>query len=172
MNKKLTYGVIAGVVLALAYYLISPLWQTKVVNDASPLSNQALVPTTEQLPSEEQRVQQSSSPTPAITSKIIAQGDFIAKAHDVAGKAILISKDGKKILRFENFETINGPDLKIYMSRDFTKNDYISLGDIKATKGNVNYELPTTIDTDTYNHVLVWCEQFRVLFSAAELTPL
>ena len=45
----------------------------------------------------------------------------------------------------------------------------IDLGIIKATKGNVNYEIPQDIDTTKYNKVLVWCKPFKVLFSYAEL---
>ncbi len=163
MEQKFTYGVIIVVVLGLAYYLVSPLWRITVADDASPLAAQ------EQLP------------MPAITTlpvetpnqpRILAQGDFVAKAHGVQGKALLIEHNGKQTLRFENFETIDGPDVHIYLSSDFSNKDIIDLGDIKATKGNVNYDIPAGVDTTKYNKVLVWCVKFHVLFSAAELTPL
>lgn len=82
---------------------------------------------------------------------------------------MLIEDDNKKIVRFEDFETINGPDLHIYLSADLEANDYVDLGQIKATKGNVNYDVPVGADTLKYNKVLVWCEPFEVLFSYAEL---
>ena len=69
----------------------------------------------------------------------------------------------------ENFETINGPDLFIYLSKDLTNKDFVNLGEIKATKGNVNYEVNSSIDTTQYKNVLVWCRAFGVLFSYAEL---
>ena len=68
------------------------------------------------------------------------------------------------------YETINGPNLHIYLSADLEANDYIDLGKIKATKGNVNYMVDHSIDTEKYNKVLVWCVPFQVLFSYAELT--
>lgn len=101
--------------------------------------------------------------------KVVSEGAFNARAHEVAGKAILIEADGQKTLRFEDFETINGPRLKIYLATDLSASDYVDLGDIKATKGNVNYTVDASVDTDKYKHVLVWCEPFRVLFSYAEL---
>jgi len=47
--------------------------------------------------------------------------------------------------------------------------DFINLGEIKATKGDVNYDVDSSIDISQYNHVLVWCRAFKVLFSYAEL---
>ena len=76
----------------------------------------------------------------------------------------------KRILRFEDFETINGPELHIYLSSELGDERFIDLGKIKATKGNVNYDIPAGIDTSKYNKVLVWCKPFSVLFSYAELS--
>lgn len=150
MNKNVFIAIATIIILAIAYYLISPLWRVKVADDVSPLASPI-------------------AQTQPFQPRTIAQGTLIPKEHEVEGTVLLIEQNGKKILRFENLNTINGPDLKIYMSRDYTNKDYVSLGDIKATKGNVNYDLPSTINTDTYNHILIWCEQFRVLFSGAEL---
>lgn len=101
--------------------------------------------------------------------KLIAMGDFKDSAHHVEGKALLVEDGNKKIVRFEDFDTINGPALFIYLSSDLGDSDFVNLGEIKATKGNVNYEVPEGTDTEKYNKVLVWCEPFRVLFSYAEL---
>ena len=102
-------------------------------------------------------------------ANLIAEGDFKEKAHHVEGKALLIDDNGKKIVRFEDFDTLNGPALYIYLSSDLGDDDFVDLGPIKATKGNVNYEVPAGTNTDKYNKVLVWCRPFRVLFSYAEL---
>lgn len=103
------------------------------------------------------------------TARNIMEGNFIPGAHEVSGKAVVIENENKKILRFENFETINGPDLFIYLSSDLDNKEFIDLGKIKATKGNVNYQLPENVDLEKYNKVLVWCRAFRILFSYAEL---
>ena len=104
-----------------------------------------------------------------ISKGIIVQGDFKPRAHEVEGKALLIESDNKQTLRFEDFETINGPALYIYLSSDLGTDDFVDLGPIKATKGNVNYEIPENIDISKYKYVLVWCKPFGVLFSYADL---
>jgi|SRR3989338_9079468 len=100
---------------------------------------------------------------------LLAQGKFQPGAHEVMGKALLIQNGDSKILRFEDFETINGPDLHIWLALSLGKDDYVDLGPIKATKGNVNYDVPADVDTNKYNKVLVWCVPFGVLFSYVEL---
>lgn len=100
---------------------------------------------------------------------VVATGDFRASAHDVNGNVLLIKEGEKRVVRFEDFETINGPELHIYLSSDLNAEDYVDIGLIKATKGNVNYEVPNDVDLDKYNNVLVWCKPFSVLFSYAKL---
>ncbi|PIQ77193.1 hypothetical protein COV82_05905 [Candidatus Peregrinibacteria bacterium CG11_big_fil_rev_8_21_14_0_20_46_8] len=113
---------------------------------------------------------ETPAPTPEPAGpQVIASANFQRSVYDVEGKAILIQDGDSKILRFENFNTANGPLLKVYLSASKSAGDYIDLGKLKATKGNVNYTLPAGTDTDKYNHVLIWCEPFRVLFSFAIL---
>lgn len=100
---------------------------------------------------------------------LLTQGEFKSRAHEVMGKALLIQSGDSKILRFEDFETINGPDLHIWLASSLGDDDYVDLGSIKATKGNVNYDVAADVDTNKYNKVLVWCVPFGVLFSYAEL---
>lgn len=101
---------------------------------------------------------------------LLYKADLVADAHDVSGGVVVVEDNGKRILRFEHFETINGPDLRIYLSTDTSAQDFIDLGAIKGTKGNINYEIPADVDLDKYGNVLVWCRAFKVLFSHADLT--
>ena len=104
------------------------------------------------------------------TNKILFQGEFIDadSFHKVSGKAIVIQEEDEKYLRFENFQSTNGPDLKVYLSEDLSASSYISLGELKGNIGNQNYELDE-VDLEKYNYVLIWCEQFSVLFGSADL---
>jgi hypothetical protein len=102
---------------------------------------------------------------------VIAAGDFVPRAHGVEGRALFIEGDGVRTLRFENFETINGPNLHIYLAADPNGDDIIDLGKIRATSGNVNYDIPEGVDLDRYRYALVWCVPFKVLFSYAVLVP-
>ena len=142
----ITFGVI--VVSVVAWFLLSPIWTVKLVDDVSPVASTT-------------NSESVSGP------KIISEGNFVASAHDVAGKTVIIDINGKKILRFEDFDTINGPDLRIYLSKDNDASDIVDLGAIRGTKGNINYDIPDGVDVSKYNHVLVWCRAFRVLFSYA-----
>ena len=144
--KKILWALIALIfILPLAWYLLSPLF--------------IIVELDESLPAVD-----SKSEAVAMLA-----GEFVPSAHEVSGKALIIDTPEGKVLRFEDFETVNGPDLFIYLSSDLNNDDFVNLGEIKATKGNVNYLLPKDIDLKKYNKVLVWCRAFRVLFSYAEL---
>ena len=163
MNLKRAIWIIiilAIIILPIAWYLISPIFKTTELNEDSPIKTK--------LERTNEKIIESSDSMPN-NAQILAQGIFIPSAHEVKGKALVISENNKKILRFEDFETINGPDLHIYLSSDLESKDSIDLGSIKATKGNVNYEIPEGIDTEKYNKVLIWCVPFKVLFSHAEL---
>ena len=138
--KGRVIGIIVILVLILGYYLVSPLWRNKALEESMPER-----------------------------TAILSEAAITADAHEVAGKALLLDAGGHAIVRFENLETINGPDLRIYLSSGLDVSDAIDLGPIKATHGSVNYEVPPGTDLSKYRHVLIWCRAFRVLFSHADL---
>lgn len=142
--KKLSITIIVIIAIVVGWYLVSPIWRVQSLQEKSPLME-------------------------GTDAVVLTQANFEPRAHDVSGSAILIQKDGGKILHFKNFETINGPNLHIYLSADLNSRDFVDLGAIRATKGSVNYEIPDGIDTEKYRHVLVWCVPFRTLFSSASL---
>ena len=130
------------------------------------------VPATEPDPTPTPELVPVPAPTPVIVpteAQLLAQGIFMPKAHEVEGNAMLITKGDELTLRFEDFETINGPGLRIYLSTDLGVSDAIDLGAIRATSGNINYSVPAGTNTSKYNIALVWCEPFGVLFSYAQL---
>lgn len=153
MRNKILIGFAALIILPVVYYLVSPIWRVVEKNEPSPVEDQ--------LP--------DGSGGEFTIPEILSEGEFTPKAHDVKGAAILLDDSGKKIIRFQDFETINGPGLFIWLSADLEGEDYVDLGPIKATKGNVNYEVPEGTDLNKYNKVLVWCKPFGVLFSYAVL---
>ena len=111
-----------------------------------------------------------------MTPKPIAmlyEGNFVGVndgIHNAEGKAKVIPlDDGSSILRLEDFESTNGPDLYVYLSTDEKASNFVSLGRLKANAGNQNYELPENIDLSKHNKVLIWCQAFSVLFGSAEL---
>ncbi len=100
--------------------------------------------------------------------EFIGVGDGI---HDAQGDAYTIPlEDGSNVLRLENFESTNGPDLFVYLSIDDKASEFVNLGELKANKLNQNYEIPEDTDLSKYSKVLIWCKAFGVLFGSAELS--
>ena len=101
------------------------------------------------------------------------QGQFVGVGdgiHDAQGVAkVLPLDDGSQILRLEEFRSTNGPDLYVYLATDKDASDFVNLGELKANRGNQNYEIPSGVDLEKHNQVLVWCKAFSVLFGSAEL---
>ena len=94
-------------------------------------------------------------------------GDFIHRTSGIA--TITIDENDQRILQFENFETLNGPDLFVYLATDNSASDFINLGMLEQFKGEQSYEISSEVDLDKYDKVLVWCKAFGVLFGSAEL---
>jgi peptide methionine sulfoxide reductase msrA/msrB len=149
--KKICIGFGIGIgvlVLCGLYYALSPLFFTTYIDEEVP--EPALVG--------------GSAEEPAAYSEVVG-----TPGHPATGTVrILDTKEGK-VLRYENFKTINGPDLFVYLSSDENATDVIDLGALKATEGNQNYEIPAEADLAKYPYVLVWCKQFGVLFNAARI---
>ena len=151
--KKILMALILVVILVVAYWLISPLWRVAHVDEAAPSVMKQNDKTT--------TTSESTSP--------MTLGTFVNGVHDVSGTVRVIDTGTEKVLRFENFKTLNGPDLYIYLATENSAKDIINLGAIKGTEGNINYSIPQGTDLNKYSHVLVWCKTFSVLFGSAEL---
>ncbi len=110
---------------------------------------------------------------------ILTQGQFedADAFHQGAGSATIYTlEDGSNILRFEDFEVTNGPDLHVILSsnpnptsRGDIGDDYIDLGSLKGNMGNQNYEIPADIDLSQYSSIVIYCQPFHVVFSTATL---
>ena len=119
---------------------------------------------------------QSTSAEGPIT---LSRGTFHGVAHDASGNAEIIELyDGKKILRFTDFEVSNGPDVVVYLSsvndandNDTIKNsDFILISRLKGNIGDQNYEIPGDIVLSKYNSAVIWCRRFGVNFAVAPLS--
>ncbi len=126
---------------------------------------------------EEPATPAEEEPPPAPTGPVLlGAGQFVGLAgHDGTGDAgIFQNPDGSLILRFENFDIENGPDLEVYLVPGADQTDLapgsIHLGSLKGNIGDQNYELPagTELAPGTYT-ALVWCEAFSVEFVGATI---
>ena len=86
--------------------------------------------------------------------------------------------DGAQVLRFEDFNVTNGPDLRVLLSAhpdpetsaQVKDGGYVELAKLKGNVGNQNYELPEGVDAAAYQSVVIYCRPFKVLFSVAPLS--
>jgi Electron transfer DM13 len=116
---------------------------------------------------------------PAAAKRVLARGTFIhANPSDPIhhGKGRVTVHDGLLHLE-EDFEVGPGPKFHVYLvpEKDVTpstavaKTMYVDLGRLKAFKGSQNYPVPPGVNIAAYGSVVVWCEQFGVLISPAQL---
>ena len=115
-------------------------------------------------------------PSPPSGPVLLGAGQFVGLAgHSGTGDAgIFQNPDGTLVLRFENFDIENGPDLEVYLvpGADQTSlaEGSIPLGALKGNIGDQNYELPSGTDLTTGAYTaLVWCEAFSVEFVGATI---
>ena len=158
LKRKPLIAAIVVVVGAIGWYAFRPekLFVNKAVNEEFPAANAS-----------------ASNATPTIYS-----GSFHGVAHETRGTATVYKlADGKRVLRFADFETSNGPDVNVYLAAAADANDnesvtnagFVSLGSIKGNVGDQNYDLPVDLDLNKYRSVVIWCKRFGVNFGTAPL---
>ena len=104
------------------------------------------------------------------TALVKFEGNFMNERWgQVSGQAKIYLKNGKYILALENFVTNNGPDLKVYLSKDKGPAEFIKLSDLKSTNGNQLYDIPAMPNFIEYKYVLIHCERYNHLFGSALL---
>ena len=176
-------GFVAG--LAAAWYLISPLFITNEVDDAFPMAATAQVPddmTREDVEAEmvkaaDSPVVEATDAMPADTPTVLASGTFMDadNFHKGSGTATLYSlADGANVVRLEDFEVTNGPDLHVLLSTSDDPaaglGEYVDLGSLKGNVGNQNYDIPADVDVSLYRSVIIYCDPFHVLFASASFS--
>jgi hypothetical protein len=105
------------------------------------------------------------------TSKatLIKQGILEGIGHTASGTASIYETGGKHVIVLDPYSSQNGPDLKVYLSKDGDATSYIRLGQLKGISGKQSYEVPGMPDIDQYHFVHVWCEKYTVVFARAEV---
>ncbi|WP_309647258.1 DM13 domain-containing protein [Nocardioides sp.] len=121
------------------------------------------------------------SPEPEPEPEIVelVSGPFEDAEHDTTGQArILELSDGSRFLRLEGLATSDGPDLHVWLSDapsggawgSYDDGRYLRLGELKATNGNQNYEIPADADLSGLDTAVIWCDRFDVAFGTAPLS--
>ncbi len=195
--QKILLAIAAVVIMAIAWFLVSPLFIDRTVDedfdlfldDGSPNMGALSLLEEEKLEGMRDEIMTAASnmPDKPVTDampdagpELIATGNFsdADAVHKGSGTALLYRlPDGQHLLRFEDFRTTNGPDLVVYLAAhaspasadDVTDSGFISLGKLKGNVGNQNYVIPANVDVSVYESAVIWCELFGVLFSPAPL---
>ncbi|WP_108667027.1 DM13 domain-containing protein [Euzebya rosea] len=190
------------VVLAVAFYLIRPYFVDEVVDEAFPggdvtaesgadavgeafpLSDGAVVPDDMTQEDVEAEMEAAAAETveevedmPDGEPTAIVNGSFVGadSVHQGSGSATVYElADGSRVLRLEDFEVTNGPDLHVYLAPvvDGTPQinaDAVDLGSLKGNVGNQNYDVPDDLDLGQELAVVIWCQPFQVTFATAAL---
>ncbi|OKK04596.1 electron transporter [Streptomyces sp. CB03234] len=184
MTSKVVIGALVLVLVAVGFglYWFQPwkLWADQTVSEAVPPAAPSTTSTALTDPSGDPSTAPSEPAAPA-GPQTLATGTLISHEHSTTGTVRVVKlADGSRILRIENLDTSNGPDLKVWVTdapvregkagwHVFDDGAYLSLGDLKGNKGDQNYALPAEFDPKKYTSVSIWCDRFDVSFGAATL---
>lgn len=118
-----------------------------------------------------------AAPSPEPGPVTLAEGAFRSLEHATTGRALIVElPDGSRVLRFEDLDTSNGPDLRVYLSElppNLGWHDYderfVDLAALKGNLGDQNYVIPDDVDLSKIQSTVVWCRRFSVGFGVAPL---
>lgn len=198
-GHKVVSAVIAAVIvvpgLGLAWWLGSPLFIDVTVDEEFPALENAVVPSGMAMVDAQATMEVAmDSPKQVEEEMMEAMGAMLApdavkvgmfrdgdSFHKGSGSATVwdLGTDGF-VLRFEDFNVINGPDLRVLLTThpdpmgrgDVHADDvtYVELGKLKGNVGNQNYPIPNDVNVDDYRSVVIYCKPFQVVFSVAPLS--
>jgi len=170
--RKSIFAILGICAIAGGAFFVVPKFQSTRLDEATPEGmpdaspsashgnkDQSMTDFTKGGDSTESPKEESTAPAPVLGTA----------GHPANGTARVIFSNGKRFLRYENFKTINGPDIFVYLSKDLEAKEFIDLGPVRATEGNVNYEIPENVNSEEYPYALVWCKAFGILFNSAKV---
>ncbi len=119
----------------------------------------------------------SGSPLVADSNQL-AHGTWSKKTQSASGTWKIVEDDGYlKLVASSEFKTKKAPDLKIFLSplkADQAGNENATtksllVGRLPTVKGGFEIELPVGTDLEEYESVLIHCDKYSKLWSAANL---
>ena len=118
------------------------------------------------------------TPIAATIDAASPSGDFVRKSKRIKGGYTVEQRGNQTVIVFsDTFIAANGPDLKVFLSPQTVKdvkgktavNGAVLLGELTKTRGTQEYVLPAGVSINDFKSVLVHCEEFAVLWGAAEI---
>jgi hypothetical protein len=163
-------GVLVALSLAaFGWWTLSPLFIDRVVDEEFEYEEEVVATT-------ESPVQHEES-VPEQTAPLQRTGTFHGadSAHRGTGTARILETTEGAVLRLEDFEVTNGPDLYVVLAESESPREhdefgeYVELARLKGNIGNQTYTLPAGIDPEAYRSVVIYCKAFSVVFATAAL---
>ena len=193
-RRRIVAGILAVLTipaLAVAWWLGSPLFLNKTVDEEFPLTVSAEIPPDIKRSDVEMVMEvmakvntkmTEAMPEAAKAAEKVSTGSFKGKDrfHKGSGDAtVYLQPNGEYLLRLEELSVTNGPDLHLLLSAhadpksgsEVKDDGFIDLGKLKGNRGNQNYEIPDGVDVSQYQSVVVYCKPFHVVFAVAPLSP-
>ena len=198
-SHKPLSAVIAAIIivpgLAVAWWLGSPLFIDKTVDEDFPALVNAVMPAGMSMRDADATMEAAMDAPREVEEEMMeAMGAMLAPEavkwgefrdgdafHKGSGMATIynLGTDGY-VLRFEDFNVINGPDLRVLVTThpdpmgrgDVHADDvtYVELGKLKGNIGNQNYPIPPEVNVDDQHSVVIYCKPFQVVFAVAPLS--
>ncbi|MEU5326718.1 DM13 domain-containing protein [Streptomyces parvus] len=182
LTRPMVVGALAVAVVlvgvGLSWFQPWKLWQDETVREALPEATAAEAADT----SAGRAATPQQAPGPDRAAPVtVASGNLISHEHATSGTVKLLRlADGSHIVRLEDLDTSNGPDLRVWLTDApvkegragwfvFDDGRHESLGRLKGNKGSHNYRLPAGLDPADFTSISIWCDRFDVSFGAAEL---
>jgi hypothetical protein len=131
-------------------------------------------------------------PTPILPdAQIIARGKFdppLDAVRRAGGRVTLYrSADGSLLLRFDDFDVTNAPQMAVYLVATSTppidlktqikKEDFdiggvshFEVGPLLGSHGNQQFDLPRELPITSYQSVVIYSESLRIVYAFAELS--
>ncbi len=102
------------------------------------------------------------------TAVLKYKGDFTPTSGiTVVGGVEIYLDNGHYVLKLKDFNISAGPDLKVYLSKSNTPNDFINLGNLNSS---TQFLIPDNTNFSDYKYVLIHCQAYNHLFAIANLT--
>ncbi len=187
-------GIVAGMLalaipaIALGWWLFSPLLFNETVIEPFPRAASAQIPegsTAEEVEAAMVEAEADNStvsvdmpeadPIKLLAGTFEGADSFHQGSGDVG---VYVLDDGSQILRFDNLDVTNGPDLHVILApvasaegrADVMTSGYVDLGALKGNRGNQNYDIPPEVDLASGDWtVVIYCQPFHVIFATAQL---
>ncbi len=117
--------------------------------------------------------------TPEEQTTVVARGSFIhANPSDPIHYGMgSVTVYDEVVFLGPDFEVGPGPAFHVYLvpkaeirqTADVAATMFVDLGRLRAFKGSQKYPVPAGVDLRDYPSVVIWCAQFGVLISPADL---